>query len=161
MVINATGSITVSSATSEINIGGDWTNSGTFTHGSSTITFDAVSGTKNITAGASPFYNLVINSSGGATFGLGGNLDVNNNLTITKGTLDVLTRDITVAGNWLVDGGAGGILNPQNRTVTFDGVNQSINGGTFYDFVTSGSGTKTIASNLDINRDVTIGAGTT
>jgi len=53
---------------------------------------NASSGTHDIDNGSDSFYNLIINSgngSGSATFEQQGDLDISNNLTITKGTLDL------------------------------------------------------------------------
>lgn len=50
-----------------INIAGNWTNNGTFTPGTGTVTFNGTTGTSTITTGGiaagKQFYNLTINSS--------------------------------------------------------------------------------------------------
>ncbi len=86
--------------------------------------------------GAQDYYDLKINSSG-KTFNLGADLDVNHNLTITAGTLDVTAAgcsgascNINVAGTW----NNADTFNARTGTVTLDGTNQSILGATtFYD----------------------------
>ncbi len=84
------------SSTAAFTVGGSWSNSGTFTAGTGTVTMDAGSGTKTIDtndadsiAGAA-FHHLTFNDGGGtATFRPVYTLDVNGNLTITGGTLDM------------------------------------------------------------------------
>ncbi|MFC1480189.1 filamentous hemagglutinin N-terminal domain-containing protein, partial [Candidatus Omnitrophota bacterium] len=105
----------------DINVGGNWSNSGTFIRGSGTVTFDATSGTKTITSGSSIFSNIIFNDDDGtAVFQLEDALDVNGNLTITGGTLDTkeaVNNSINVAGNWDNDD----IFVARQGTVTFDG----------------------------------------
>jgi hypothetical protein len=117
--IAASGTFTASSTASQT-FAGNWVNSGTFTAGNSTITLDGTSGTKTLTGGSSAFYNLTINDGGGSvTQQLGGVLDVDNDLTITGGTLDVSgsNHGITVGGDWNNDD----ILVAGTGTVTLDG----------------------------------------
>ncbi|MBN2610469.1 MAG: hypothetical protein JXB00_02840, partial [Bacteroidales bacterium] len=151
--------------TTVLNVGKNWTNLGTFNHGNSTVTFNGTPGNYIIstggTAAGKSFYNLVINSSG-STYNLGNATDIDNNLIITDGTFNLASgnNDITVGGNWLVDAINGGVFNSSLADVTFDGANQTITNGTFYNFITSGSGTKTLNSNIDIDADIIIGSGT-
>lgn len=160
LVASAGSVITVTSPLSEINSYGDWTNSGTFTHGNGTINFKAKSGNYSISQTIGNFYNFKIYSKSAAIYSLASNIAVNNNFDLVKGSLDVLTRDITVAGNWKVFIDSSATFIPKLRTVTFNGTNQTITNGTFYNVTTAGTSNKTISSNLDINGTVTIGAGT-
>ena len=86
------------------NFSGAYINNGTLTPNNSTITFDKGSGTASITGGSSAFYNVVFDDGGGGTiFELGGNLDVNNDLTINGGSLDVKSGSdysINIGGDW-------------------------------------------------------------
>ena len=95
------------SSSSNFNIAGNYTNSGSFALSNNTVTFNATSGTKTINStGATndDFYNIIFNDGGGpATFQLESTLDVNNDLTITGGTLDTKSggdNTIYVGGNW-------------------------------------------------------------
>ncbi len=157
--INTAGVLSQANSGSTITVANSWANLGTYTANSSTITFNGASVSKTITnSGAGNFYNLIINGTG-STYTLGSNLTVANDFTITSGTFDVSGSNFTlgVTGNWSVSG----TFNPRTSTVTFNKAGaQSISGGTFYNFTTSGSGTKSITSNLDINNQVTIGLGT-
>jgi len=86
------------------NFSGAYINNGTLTANSSTVVFDKSSGTASITGGSSAFYSVTFNDSGGgAVFELGGNLDVNNDLLISGGSLDVKSGSdysINIGGDW-------------------------------------------------------------
>ena len=87
-------------------VGGSWTDTGTFNPASSTVTFAATSGTKNITTTGSSFYNLIINGSGGE-FQPQDAMVVTNDLTVTAGTLSG-TNNVTVNGAAV---GTAGVIN--------------------------------------------------
>ena len=165
MIINTNTTVNIISNTSTINVAGNWSNSGTFNHGNSTVTFDGANGYFTIATGGTAvgkkFYNFSINATG-STYALTATLDADNNVDITKGTLDLASplNDVWVGGNWNVNNINGGIFIPNQADVTFDGTNQTINNGPFYNFITATSGTKTLLSNLAINSSVTIGAST-
>ncbi len=155
------------SGTSNLQVGGNFNNTnGTLTVNSSTITFDSTL-TQTITTGGTAagkqFYNFTVNKPSG-TATLSGNLDVNNTLTITAGTLNAgaSTNAITVANNW----SNSGTYTPQGNTVTFDGTGTITGGGTaagrsFYDVVFAGT-THTLGSDLKVDNALTIqNAGTT
>lgn len=159
------GTLTVSAGSaSAISVGNTWTNSGTFSPGSSTVTLTAASGTKTITIGTGSFNNLTIN--GGATFQPSAAIDINGNFTISAGTFDVTSSSfqVNVGGNWTNSA----TFTSRSGTVIFDGTGaQSINtGGTgagqqFYNFrIMKASGTATLTGNLDVNNDLTLSTGT-
>ncbi len=157
--IGANSVLTQTNATDTIKLGGSWSNEGTFNEGTATVMFNPASGTHTIsTQGAGDaFYNIVFNGTGGSNV-ISSLLDVNGNFEMLGGNISAGSNTITVAGNWSRTGGA--VFNVGTSTVNFDGTNQTINGGEFYNFVTSNSGTKTITANIDVNRDLTIGLGT-
>jgi len=135
------------SGSETITVSGSWANSGTFTSASSTVTFDAGSGTETIdSTGATldDFYDLVFNDGGtGVYFVLESTLDVNNNLTITSGILDTKTGEdnaIYVGGSW----SNSYIFTARSGTVTFDATTTGktiTDGGSDWNNVTfSGSG---------------------
>jgi hypothetical protein len=153
--------------TSMINVRNDWDNSGTYTPNGSTVTFDGYGGVFTIKTGGvgagKSFHNLVVNSPGAATYEVRALINVDGNLTVNKGTLDlyVATNHITVGGDWLVDNTSGANFIHRNANVTFDGLAQNIQGTSqFFNFITAGSLTKTVNSTLDIAGSVTIGTGT-
>ncbi|MDQ7779998.1 MAG: hypothetical protein RDV41_09860, partial [Planctomycetota bacterium] len=163
--ITIPGSCTLTAvSTSAINVAGNWTNSGTFTPNSSTVTFTGAAAT--ITTGGTGagklFYNFTVNSAGIKT--LGGALDVDGVLTITAGTLDVSATNyaINVAGNW----SNSGTFTSGTGTVTFDGAAATIaTGGAgagklFYNFTVDSTGIKTLGGALDVDAALTLTAGT-
>src|SRR3989338_3222110 len=91
---------------------------GTFTPGTSTVTYsgDKVGG--NTTVVATTYKNLTINN-GSETFDLSGTTVVSGNLTITAGTLDTVSGQnytLSVAGNWANSG----TFTARSGTVTFN-----------------------------------------
>lgn len=112
----------------------------------STVTYigngNAGANTYTITNLKSTYHHLAINSTDGATdvFQLGAALDVNGDLTLTAGTLDVVSGQnyaITLAGNW----SNAGTFTARSGTVTLDGTSQTLSGSTtFYNL------SKTVAS---------------
>ena len=59
----------------------------------------------------------------GSTYSLQDALDVNGDLSLHAGTLDVNAKDITLTGDWL---NTGGVFDDETRTVTLDGDDQAI-----------------------------------
>jgi len=147
-----------------ITVGDNWTSSsGSFTADNSTVVLNAIAGTRDITIGTDKFYNLEINSGG--TYRLNGALSVENNVTITAGTLNSNGYNITLSGDWtnnanFIEG---------TRTVTFNatsGTHDIDNGSdSFYNVVInsgngSGNATFRLQNDLDISYNLTISKGT-
>ena len=125
VVISSGGTLKPDNGT--ITVSGNWTNSGTFTSGSGTVTFDGA-GESELT-GTLSFENMTINkSSAGVDVEAKADLDVNGILTITQGDLDLDDSDVnvTIAGNLSV-ASAGAVLKSSNtaKTVKFDGTGTS------------------------------------
>jgi len=145
-----TGTLDVANlSTSTITVMDNWSSTGTFNKGSSTVLLTAPSGTKVLTPDANAFYNLTINDGGGGTtYELDAALDVDNNLLVTSGELDVSSADYTIniGGDFDINA-ANGVFNSQSGEVIFDGAGaQSVTAGTgndfdFYEFNKTGSGT--------------------
>jgi len=138
----------LSGRASTITVGENWqiSSPGAFTCGTSTVNLISASGTKSITPGFSPFFNLNLNTGG--TYRLSNNTVVNNNLSIVAGTLDVSlspSYNITVAGNWSNNGS----FIPRIGTVTFNGTNQNLSkatGESFYNLVITNNTMITLVS---------------
>ena len=147
---------------------------GVFIPESSTITFDGTAGTEDIiTTGTGALANLIINDGGtgaGLTVEVEDPLAVLGNLTITGGTLDVVSGEdnqITVHNNWDNDDA----FQPRTGTVLFNG-----SGATTYTIDANGTGTPDfynitfndqnggstyqLTSSADVNGSVTITGGT-
>ena len=118
-------------------IGGNYSNSGTFTHNNGTVRFDKASGTQTVDTGGTgatkDFYNIVITNSG-TTVQL-----INNNMTLATG--GTISENFTTGGTWDLNG----------RTLTL-GANLSTTMGTI------AIGTGTLAGGT---YTVTIGTGAT
>jgi hypothetical protein len=130
MIITSNGALTASS-TQILYVGGNYTNNGTFTSGTGSITFDSTSLGNIISgniSGANSFYNVIFNGAGGE-WTANGTMDIGGGLTVTAGTLSG-TNDITVAGNVIGNGTNGWI---------------TLTGGTFTQRV---AGAQTFGSNV-------------
>ena len=93
---------------------GNWSNSGTFTDQSGTVTFNG-GDAQSITSGGSNFYNLTTATSSTAIT-ISDNTTVDNNLTIASGTtLATGSNDVTVEG--LLDIAGESTVNPGGKYV--------------------------------------------
>lgn len=104
-------------------VAGNWTNNGTFTCGTGTVTFD---GTSTVNSGGSNFYNVTLNGTS-ATLSTN-NIAITNNLTVTAGTFAIgsltatVTGTSTIAGTTTISTGtldANGTFNATGGNVTF------------------------------------------
>ncbi len=117
-IINANGDFLITShggllasSTQGLNVGGNFTNNGTFVSGTGTVTFDATTAgniiSGNIT-GSNSFYSVVLNGAGGG-WSANSPMEVDGAFTVTAGTWSG-TSDITVAGNVTGNGTTGWIM---------------------------------------------------
>ena len=137
----------------------------TFTNGmdtnSGTVEYDGTGSYSSLLIG-NTYYNLTFSGSG--TFTLGANVDVNNNLVLSAGTLDVHStnnRQVNVGGNWT---DSGGTFTERSGTVVFDGSSTVTSNGDDFNNVTIAAGSSvTTADDMDINGtfSVTNGGGET
>ena len=128
LTINTNASLDVVSGSNyAISVGGNWSNSGTFTARSGTVTFTAASGTQTLTSGGSTFYTVSHNAAG--TVRLTDNLSIGNTLTNSSGTFDASTnsKTNTVTGLSTVSGGT---YSAGSATQSFNG-GLTVSGGTF------------------------------
>lgn len=156
---------------STINIAANFTlaSGGEFVADSSTLIMDDPSGSSEIvTVGTGSLYNLTI-STGGAIIEVQDPLVVTNNLTISAGTLDVVSGEnnqINVGGNWDNDA----TFEARSGSIVFDAISgtKTIDAdgtGTdaFYNvtFSDGGSGPSyQLTTSMDTNNDLTISGGT-
>ena len=127
----------------------------------STVTY--TSNGASIVMSSWTYRNLVINGPSGVFTVSGGSLTVNENLTITAGTLnDSGNYAIGVNSNWVNNGGA---FTASLSTVTFNAVTSGhtiqSNGSAFGNLVFNGSGgVWTLQDGLAVNSTMTFTAGT-
>jgi hypothetical protein len=86
------------------NVGGDWTNSGTFTGTGSTIIFDGAA--QIITGGSTTFNDVTLSGSGTKTFSVSPTLAIAGTLSINNGVIADLSNANTHTSNALILGGA-------------------------------------------------------
>jgi len=141
-------------------VAGDWTNNGTFTPGTNTVTFDG-SINSQILGGITTFYNLTLNTTStafnalenGTGDGAGIRVNVTNDLTITDGSFELndasgteldVNGDIAIQANGTINANdaniniycdnnwtnSGSFDAGSNSTVTFDNSSTIITGGT-------------------------------
>jgi hypothetical protein len=130
--IDINGSLTINEAfdagNSSISISRNWTNPGVFTAGTSTVTFDG--GDSDILSDE-VFYNLTLNSTGGASaldFGTAATptrVTVNNDFNVTNGEVRVRA----LAGTELAVAGDLTIANNSNTGISFLGADITIETG--------------------------------
>lgn len=144
--IDINGTLTANS--DDMTVSGTWDpTGGSFSMGATvTVTFDST-GSEQITSNSSSFASVTFDGSAGGSTGTwtlqDGPLDVNGDLSIINGELDVGSNyAIQVSGGWTNTG----TFTAQNGTVTLDGTSQSIDGSTtFYNL------TKTMTQDNDVD----------
>jgi hypothetical protein len=107
-----------------ITVSGNWTDQGTFTPGTGTVTFTGPAITAITDGTGETFYNLTINKTG-TTISLNNNVTVNNAFTITLGTFAVGSSTLTLNGAVTNTGGT--LTSLVNGTVWY---NQALAGQT-------------------------------
>lgn len=166
-------SVTVTSGT--IEVGGDWTFTGTFNRGTSAVTFN---GTGSQSIVSTTFNNLTINKSSGIA-SITGTVTVAGTLTVSSGTFNLATYTCdrsTAGGTFSVSSGAtvqlgannfplnySTITLNSNSTIEYHGtIAQTVSDITTYgNLLFSNSGTKNISTAITAAGNATINAGAT
>ena len=119
------GTLHASATFAKIRVKGDWTNTGTFnTSTTGEVTFNSMTAIQTVKPGGSSFPDLILNNTG-FSINIYENIDINGDLTLTNGTLDLDTRDqnVNIEGNVVIASGA--TWAKGDGTVTFDGGTQT------------------------------------
>lgn len=154
---------TVDTENNQINVGGNWTNSDLFTARSGTVVFDDTNvdaQDQTINPGASSFYKVIFDGSGGVWSPLTNTMTVTNDLIMTNGTFNTSngTANVTVNGTVQCGATCGTITMNTAGTNTFTqsvsadksfGTNVAVaTNWTFYNLTFTGtSGVRTITTN--------------
>jgi trimeric autotransporter adhesin len=166
IVITATGSL--SAGTRSITLGGDWTNNGTFTAGTSTVNFTAASTGHTLNGsmtGSNQFYHIRFNNAAGE-WSFGANAaDVGGNFTLSASAAGGVTAPSTtlkIAGNFAR--AAACTFNHNSGTIELNGTaNQTIPSAatTFHNLhITNTTGTVTATTGtITADNTLTIDAG--
>ncbi|MEO8770604.1 MAG: fibronectin type III domain-containing protein [Ferruginibacter sp.] len=154
-----TGATLTTTATGTLNIAGTITNSGTMANNGNTVFSGSVQQTFS---GVSSFNNITISNAAGLL--LPAAIVVNNNLTISAGTLNANNFSISVAGNWINNVSATAFT-AGTSGVTFNGSgSQSIGGTAVTGFnnitILNTSGTVALGINANIAGNLTVTSGT-
>jgi hypothetical protein len=190
--VNVNGNLTVNSSTTldvsvsnfTVNALGNWTNNGTFNAENGTVNFNGTTGQSIGGTSNTSFYNLTTNNSS-ASVSLANAETIINNLTISTGTLDCSTNQITGntngaltmnAGTSLLVGSTGSstaVLFPTAFTAAHTALNlsstvayqcaggQTVSGiPTYGNLTIAGSGTKTLAAAATVKGNLTVSSGT-
>ncbi len=151
-----TSGLTTTASNFNMTVGGNWTDTGTFTCNAGTVTFNGSTNQLITRAAGETFFNLVL--AGSASKILGGPVTALNDITISS-TFNVSASNYAVSlrRNWTNTG----TFVPQNGTVTFNGTaaNQIIlraGGETFYNLVASGLLTKQMSCPVTVTNNLTI-----
>lgn len=115
------GTLNTSGTSYGITVTGNWANSGTFTSNASTVTFNKGNSTQTLNSGgigAGKMFNNLLHSGAGTLQLLTNNLNIDGNFTNSAGTFDTNSLDITIAGNTDLTTGS---LTQGTRTITLDG----------------------------------------
>lgn len=160
-----------------LSVGGNWSNSGSFVPSSSTVTLNGT-GTQSISA--TTFNNLVISKASGTAV-LAGNISINGNLTASAGSLDLLTYtcnrssiggvlsisnnvSLYVAGANNFPANYGSYTLGSSSIVSYNGTPAQTVAGVAYGnllLANGGANGKTLAANITVNGDLTIGSSVT
>ena len=110
---------TLSAGSNSVTVGGNWSDNGTWTYATSTVTFNG-GGYNSIakTSGTETFYNLAFNRSGGSHT-LSNPVTVNNSMTLTKGHVKTSsTNYLTLIDNATISGGSDSayVCGPMRKT---------------------------------------------
>lgn len=103
-----------------LTVTGSYSNSGTFTARSGTVTFNATSGGKTLAGtlnGSSAFYNLVFNGVSGA-WSFSAAVAVGNDFTVTNGAVTASNNNLTVSRDYLLANTAGVSYVAGSSTIT-------------------------------------------
>lgn len=158
LTINTGASLTIA-AGGTLNVAGMLANNGSITN-NGTVNFNGTSGQQTF-SGLSSFNNLMISNTSGLI--LPAAITVNNNLTVSAGTLNANNFNIIVKGNWINNASASAFT-AGTTTVTFNGASAQTIGGSFTTTfnnltIANTADGVTLGSNIIISDNLSVSAG--
>ena len=115
------GTLNASATFARIGVKGDWTNTGTYnTSTTSIVTFNSTTADQTVKPGGDSFPDLVLKNTG-FSINIYDNIDIDGDLTLTTGTLDLNTRNQNVNVSGDVEIALNAVWTSGSGTVTFDG----------------------------------------
>ena len=158
LTIDSGATLDVSSSNRTVYIGGAWANSGTFNYQAGTVVFNGGSAQTVSGSGTNDFYNIQFSGAGAKT--LSGTIDINGTMTINTGaTVNGGSATVNLAANFANNG----TFNGGTGTINFDRVGtQYVQGTTkpvFNNITFSGSGSKVLSVNIDVNGTLSVQEG--
>lgn len=125
LTINLGATLDASDISTKIIVKGNWLNNGTFIKsGSGTITFSSTVADQSVDPGSSTYPAMIL-SNPGFSIRISDHINIDGNLSLSAGTLDLNTDDknVNIAGHLVINSGA--IWTKGSGTVTFDGDEQN------------------------------------
>ena len=125
LTINLGATLDASDISTKIIVKGNWLNNGTFIKsGSGTVTFSSTVADQSVDPGSSTFPAMVLSNSG-FSIRISDHINIDGNLTLSAGILDLNTDDknVNIAGHVVITSGA--VWTKGSGTVTFDGGEQN------------------------------------
>ncbi len=117
---------TLNSNNQNLNVGGHWTNNGTFTPGTGTVTYNGTANQNLAGSNATIFNNLTLNNSTGLTLSGSVNATVNGSLTLTSGVISTGNNKVIISATGAVTRTSGHVFgNLQKNVATGAGVSRT------------------------------------
>jgi len=154
LIVDGTLEVSTGSA-STIEVGGQYSNSGVFTHGGNSTFVWKTLNNNTISTGGNAFYNLILNSGGGigsAVFSTESAITIAGDFELLAGSLVIsqASHELVVGGDFNMQGS----FTNGNSKVTLNGnIAQIINSAvpiSFYNLVLSGTGSKSLSVNISV-----------
>lgn len=128
---NVTTNGTVSVGANTLTVGGNWSNLGSFTAGTGTVTMNGTTSSLLLSgnmSGVNKFNTLTFNGAGGAWSFSTSSAEATN-LNINAGTVTAPSSTLTIDGNYFLQGGGTGSFTNNGGTVVFTGTSATLTGG--------------------------------
>ena len=147
-------------------ITGSWQNDGTFTSGTSTVTFNSTSTGRTLagtmTGATGKFYNLIFNGAAGA-WSYSAAVETSNDFQVSNGAVTASNNNLTVGRDFTLDNTAGVSYTPGSSTIAIARHFNDVNGARFAEDTSTvqmtGTGTITYGNGGDFN-NLSIGYST-